>query len=88
MSTPSLWSGVRNIVSDILPMIMPGEVRVKKSSELDEATGGRTEGMVRKGAIVGMCEKLCASGMYMRVHAVGFLFVLCEVFLIFVGLCF
>jgi len=68
MSTPSLWQGVRNIVSDILPIIMPGEVQVRTSRQLDEATGGQTEGMVRKGAIVGMSERVCATVMVAKPH--------------------
>jgi len=49
------------IVKDILPIIMPGDVHVTKSTELEEGTG-QTEGMIRKGAIVGKSDKLCASG--------------------------
>jgi hypothetical protein len=49
------------IISDILPIIMPSQVQVTKSSELDPGTG-QTEGMIRKGAIVGKSDKICASG--------------------------
>jgi len=46
-------------------MIMPGEVVVRKGSEVDESTGGRTEGMTRLGAIVGLSERVCASGEFL-----------------------
>jgi hypothetical protein len=49
------------IISDIIPMVMPGAVHVTKSTELDAGTG-QTEGMVRKGAIINKSEKICASG--------------------------
>jgi hypothetical protein len=49
------------ILQDIIPMLRPGKVQVVKSTELDEGTG-QTEGMIRKGAIVGMSDHLCASG--------------------------
>lgn len=49
------------ILKDIIPIINPGQVVSVKSSELDEGTG-QTEGMIRKGAIVGKCDNLCASG--------------------------
>jgi len=42
-------------------MLRPGKVQVVKSTELDEGTG-QTEGMIRKSAIVGMSDRLCASG--------------------------
>lgn len=44
-------------------MLRPGKVQVVKSTELDEGTG-QTEGMIRKGAIVGMSDRLCASGRF------------------------
>jgi len=65
---PSIWSGISKIVSDILPMIVPGEVQVKKKEEYDEGTGGKTEGMVRLGAVVGMSEKICGSVMIAKPH--------------------
>lgn len=43
-------------------MIMPGPVQVVKSTELDAGTG-QTEGMIRKGAIIGKSDKICASVM-------------------------
>src|SRR2546430_1880860 len=49
------------ILKDILPIIMPSEVHVTKSTEL-VAGIGQTEGMIRKGAIVKKSEHLCASG--------------------------
>jgi hypothetical protein len=49
------------ILRDILPIIVPGEVISVKAAEVDEGTS-QTEGMIRKGAIVGKCDKLCASG--------------------------
>ena len=49
------------ILRDIIPIIMPSEVQVTKSTELDAGTG-QTEGMIRKGAIVKKSEHICASG--------------------------
>lgn len=40
---------------------MPGEVRKVEASSI-QTSGGQTEGMVRKGAIVDMSDKICASG--------------------------
>lgn len=49
------------ILSDIIPILMPGSVQVAKGSELEIGTD-QTEGMIRKGAIVNKSHKLCASG--------------------------
>jgi hypothetical protein len=49
------------IIEDILPIIMPSTVHVTKASELDAGTS-QTQGMIRKGAIVGKSDKICASG--------------------------
>ena len=49
------------IIKDILPIIMPSAVHITRASELDGGTG-QTEGMIRKGAIVGKSDKICASG--------------------------
>jgi len=49
------------ILKDIIPMIMPSEVQVTKSTELDAGIG-QTEGMIRKGAIIKKSEHICASG--------------------------
>jgi hypothetical protein len=49
------------ILKDIIPIIMPSEVQVTKSTELDAGIG-QTEGMIRKGAIVKKSEHICASG--------------------------
>jgi len=46
---------------------MPGEVSVTKSTELSEGTG-QTEGMVRKGAIVGKSDKICGTVMIAQPH--------------------
>jgi hypothetical protein len=53
------------IIKDILPILMPSTVHVTKASELDSATG-QTDGMIRKGAIIGKSDKICASGMSVR----------------------
>jgi hypothetical protein len=55
-------------LQDIIPMLRPGKVQVVKSTELDEGTG-QTEGMIRKGAIVGMSDHLCASGKFVSLMA-------------------
>ncbi|KAJ5577629.1 RmlC-like cupin [Penicillium hispanicum] len=39
---------------------MAKQVEVTRSSELNDQTGGQTEGMVRKGAIIGKSDQLCA----------------------------
>ena len=44
---------------------MSGEVRKVEASSI-QTNGGQTEGMVRKGAIVDMSDKLCASGTLRR----------------------
>jgi len=49
------------IISDIIPILSPGPVQITKASELDASTGGETDGMVRKGAIVGRSNHVCAS---------------------------
>lgn len=70
-TTPSLWSGIQNIVSDIIPLIMPGEVHVCKSDQLDARTGGETGGMVRMGAIVGVSGRISASVMISKPHTIS-----------------
>jgi len=47
---------------------MANTVSVTKASELDEGTGGRTEGMVRKGAIVDKSDKICSLVMFTEPH--------------------
>ncbi|KAG0645454.1 hypothetical protein D0Z07_8622 [Hyphodiscus hymeniophilus] len=47
---------------------MPSTVHVTKSTELDTGTG-QTEGMIRKGAIVGKSDKICASVMIAHPHS-------------------
>jgi len=49
------------ILQDILPIFRRGKVQVVRSTQLDEGTN-QTEGMIRKGAIVGMSDHICASG--------------------------
>ncbi|XMA11865.1 hypothetical protein WAI453_004656 [Rhynchosporium graminicola] len=56
----TLMTSLLPIIKDILPIIMPSQVHVTKSTELDIATG-QTDGMVRKGAIVKKSDKVCAS---------------------------
>jgi len=55
------------VIKDLIPIIMPGEVQVTKSTELSEGTG-QTEGMIRKGAIVGKSDKICGSVMIAKPH--------------------
>jgi len=55
------------IIKDLIPIIMPSEVQVTKSTELDSGTG-QTEGMIRKGAIVNKSDKICASVMIAKPH--------------------
>ena len=57
----NIMSSLIPILQDIIPMLRPGKVQVVKSTELDGGTG-QTEGMICKGAIVGMSDHLCASG--------------------------
>lgn len=54
-------ASVTPIIKDILPIRSPGTVIRVKSTELDTDTE-QTAGMIRKGAIVGKCDKLCALG--------------------------
>ena len=41
---------------------MPGEVYVKKGSELTTASGAQTDGMTRISAITNMSDQICGSG--------------------------
>ena len=41
---------------------MPGEVYVKKSSEINAPSGGQTEGMIRMNAITDMSDQICGTG--------------------------
>jgi hypothetical protein len=41
---------------------MPGEVQVKKSSEIEAPDGPQTDGMVRMPAIVNMSDQICGTG--------------------------
>ncbi|PWY67973.1 RmlC-like cupin [Aspergillus sclerotioniger CBS 115572] len=47
---------------------MANTVDVTRASELNEATGGHTDGMVRKGAIVDKSDQLCALVMCAQPH--------------------
>lgn len=66
------------IVKDLIPMIMPSQVHVTKSTDLDSGTG-QTEGMIRKAAIVEKSDKLCAScECYLNMNpAVAYVFYRC-----------
>jgi len=55
------------ILKDLIPMIMPSSVHITRSTELDAGTG-QTDGMIRKGAIVGKSDKICASVMIAHAH--------------------
>lgn len=48
---------------------MPDKVEKVKASELDEGTGGHTDGMVRKGAIVGKSDRICSTVMLAPPHS-------------------
>jgi hypothetical protein len=41
---------------------MPGEVKVKKASEIEAPDGPQTDGMVRMAAIVDMSDQICGTG--------------------------
>lgn len=41
---------------------MPGEVQVKKASEIREASGPQSDGMIRIPAIVDMSDQVCGTG--------------------------
>jgi hypothetical protein len=41
---------------------MPGEVQVKKVSEIQAPDGPKTDGMIRMPAIVDMFDQLCGTG--------------------------
>jgi hypothetical protein len=56
------------IIQDILPILMPSAVHVTRATELDAATG-QTDGMIRKGAIVGKSDKICATGQCVPSHS-------------------
>lgn len=69
------------VIKDILPIIHPGPVISVKSNELDDSTG-QTQGMIRKGAIVGKCDKLCASGTYIYLRLGCFILSMFSYFLV------
>ncbi|OJJ78754.1 uncharacterized protein ASPGLDRAFT_53351 [Aspergillus glaucus CBS 516.65] len=48
---------------------MANTVEVSRASELDEQTGGWTQGMVRKGAIVDKSDKICSLVMEAQAHS-------------------
>lgn len=41
---------------------MPGEVQIKKGSEINAASGAQTEGMIRMNAITDMSNQICGTG--------------------------
>ncbi|KAF2797769.1 hypothetical protein K505DRAFT_322370 [Melanomma pulvis-pyrius CBS 109.77] len=47
---------------------MPGEVQVKKGSELTAASGAQTEGMTRINAITNLSDQICGSVMIAKPH--------------------
>lgn len=44
---------------------MPGEVKVKKSSEITSPSGPQSDGMERIPAIVDMSDQICGTGRYL-----------------------
>jgi hypothetical protein len=50
------------VLRDIIPIIKPGKVQVRKASGLREESSVRTPGIVTRDAIVGMCDTMCTSG--------------------------
>ncbi|KAF2501849.1 hypothetical protein BU16DRAFT_450022 [Lophium mytilinum] len=47
---------------------MPGEVQVKKASEINAPTGAQTEGMIRMNAITDMSDQICGTVMIAKPH--------------------
>ncbi|ORY19812.1 RmlC-like cupin domain-containing protein [Clohesyomyces aquaticus] len=47
---------------------MPGEVQVKKGSEISAPSGAQTEGMIRMNAITDMSDQLCGTVMVAKPH--------------------
>lgn len=45
---------------------MPGEVKVKKSSEITSPSGPQSDGMERIPAIVDMSDQMCGTGRYLK----------------------
>ena len=57
----------RSIRNTDIPM--PGEVYVKKGSELTTASGAQTDGMTRISAITNMSDQICGSGRLQGKHS-------------------
>ncbi|MCJ1304294.1 hypothetical protein MMC08_007106 [Hypocenomyce scalaris] len=47
---------------------MPGSVHVTKAADI-KTSDGQTEGMIRQGAIIDKCDKVCASVMIAKPHS-------------------
>ncbi|KAF2254937.1 hypothetical protein BU26DRAFT_514768 [Trematosphaeria pertusa] len=47
---------------------MPGEVQIKKGSEINAASGAQTEGMIRMNAITDMSNQICGTVMVAKPH--------------------
>ncbi|OCL11069.1 hypothetical protein AOQ84DRAFT_202669 [Glonium stellatum] len=47
---------------------MPGEVQVKKASEINAPSGAQTEGMIRMNAITDMSDQICGTVMIAKPH--------------------
>jgi hypothetical protein len=71
---PTAASHAGNRLSPSLSTTMPGEVRVKKGSEINAPSGGQTEGMIRMNAITDLSDQICGTGsrprtMFDHVHS-------------------
>ncbi|KAF2476596.1 uncharacterized protein BDR25DRAFT_277853 [Lindgomyces ingoldianus] len=47
---------------------MPGDVQVKKGSEINAPSGAQTEGMIRMNAITDMSDQICGTVMIAKPH--------------------
>ncbi|KAI1338394.1 cupin domain-containing protein [Xylariaceae sp. FL0016] len=50
-----------SLIPDLLPMIMPSEVHVTTSSELEAQRSGNDAAMIRQGAVISKSDKMCAT---------------------------
>ncbi|KAI9152025.1 cupin domain-containing [Paramyrothecium foliicola] len=58
------------IISDIIPMIIPSTTHVTRSRDLEPSHPTVEGPVIRRPAIVGKCDKMCASVLTTRPHSV------------------
>lgn len=58
-----MMSALIPIISEIIPMMMPSSARIIKARDIDPPYPTVEGPVIQRPAVVGKCDKMCASGM-------------------------